>query len=56
MSSNDLYKHGRDGHHDDHDDHGYYGGDRDSHHGGLDRYHYLFEKLKNNKKLLLVLS
>jgi hypothetical protein len=53
MSFNDLYKHGRNRHH---DDHGYYGGHGDSHHGGLERCFYLFEKMKSNKKLLLVLS
>jgi hypothetical protein len=56
MSFNDLYKQKRDGHH---DDHGYYAGNRDAHHGhhgGLERYFYLFEKLKSNKKLLLALS
>lgn len=53
MSFNDLFKDRRDGYH---DDHGYYGGHRDSHHGGLERYLYLFEKLKSNRKLWIGLS
>jgi hypothetical protein len=53
MSFNDLFKQRRDGHH---DDHGYYGGQRDGHHGGIERYLYLFEKLKSNKKLWITLS
>ncbi len=56
MSLDDLFKHRGHGHHDDH--HDYYGGHHDSHyhHGGLERYLYLFEKLKGNRKLWLFLS
>jgi hypothetical protein len=56
MGFDDLFKHRRDGYH---DDHGYYGGHRDDHHGhhgGIGQYLYLFEKLKNNKKLWIALS
>jgi hypothetical protein len=56
MGFDDLFKHRRDGHH---DDHGYYGGHRDyhhGHHGGFERYLYLFEKLKGNRKLWIALS
>ena len=58
MDFDDLFKHrGRGGHHDEHHS-DYYRGHRDghhSHHGELGQYSYLFEKLKNNKMLLLVL-
>jgi hypothetical protein len=53
MSFNDLFKDRSDGYH---DNHGYYGGHRDDHHGGLERYRYLFEKLKSNRKLWIGLS
>jgi hypothetical protein len=58
MGLDDLFKHKRHGHHYDHDDHGYYGGHRDDHHGhhgGIERYLYLFEKLKSNRKLWIAL-
>lgn len=59
MGSDDMFKHRGDRHH---ENHGYYGGQRNdhhdhhSHHGGIERYLYLFEKLKGNKKLLLILA
>jgi hypothetical protein len=56
MGLDDLFKHNRHMHH---DDHGYYGGHRDDHHGhhgGIERYLYLFEKLKSNRKLWIALS
>jgi len=55
MGLDDLFKHKRHGHH---DDHGCYGGHRDDHHGhhgGFERYLYLFEKLKSNRKLWIAL-
>jgi hypothetical protein len=56
MGFEDYFKQRRNGHH---NDNGYYGGHRDEHHGhekGIGQYLYLFEKLKNNKKLLVALS
>ncbi|MDD5760104.1 MAG: hypothetical protein PHI06_13595 [Desulfobulbaceae bacterium] len=54
---NDLFEHKREGHH---NDHGYYGGHRErgdhDHHGGSERYFYLFDRLKTNKKLLVAIS
>ncbi len=52
MGLDDLFKHKKQGHH---TDHSHYGGHHD-HHGGSERYLYLFEKLKNNKKLLLAIA
>ena len=56
MGLDDFFKHNRHGHN---DEHGYYGGhgyDHHGHHGGIERYLYLLEKLKNNKKLWIALS
>lgn len=56
MGFDDLFKHREHGHR---DNRGYYGGHQNghhSHHGGIQQYLYLFEKLKNNKKLLIALS
>lgn len=55
MGLDDLFKHKR---HGDHDDHGYYcghGHGHHGHHGGIERYLYLFEKLKSNRKLWIAL-
>lgn len=55
MGFDDFFKHERNRHH---DDHGYYGRHRNSYHGhhkGFLQYLYLFEKLKNNRKLLKIL-
>ena len=56
MGLDDSFKHNRHGHN---DEHGYFGGhghDHHGHHGGIERYLYLLEKLKNNKKLWIALS
>jgi len=53
MGFDDLFKHGKDRHY---DDHGYNGGHRNSHHGGIQKYLYLFEKLKSNRKWLKILT
>lgn len=52
MGLDDLFK--RRGHH---NDHGYYGNrhDHHGHHGSLEQYLHLFERLKNNRKLLKAL-
>jgi hypothetical protein len=50
------FKHRRPDHR---NDHNYYGVQRDAHHdhhGGLEQYLNFFEKLKNNKKLMMALS
>jgi len=50
------FKHRRPDHR---NDHNYYSGQRDAHrdhHGGLEQYLNFFEKLKNNKKLMMALS
>jgi uncharacterized membrane protein len=57
MSFNDLFEQRRKNGH--YDDHGYYGGHRDSHydnHGGIEKYRYIIEKLKGSKKLLIALA
>lgn len=57
MGFDDLFKHRGHGHNDNHGR--YYGGHQNGHHGhhgGFQQYLYLFEKLKNNKKLLIALS
>ena len=57
MSFNDLFDQRRKNGH--YDDHGYYGGHRDSHydnHGGIEKYRYIIEKLKGSKKLLIALG
>jgi hypothetical protein len=54
MSFNDLFDQRRKNGH--YEDHGYYGGHRDSHydnHGGIEKYRYINEKLKGSKKLLI---
>ena len=56
MGFDDLFKHGRDGHH---NDQGYYGGRGDDHHGQLgehEKYLHPLDKLKANKKLLIALA
>jgi len=53
MGFNDLFKHREHGHY---NNHGNYCGDHHDHHGGVEKYIYLFEKLKNHKKLLIMLS
>jgi hypothetical protein len=56
MGFDDLFKHRKSGYHNDRE---YYGGHRDEHHGhhgGLERYLYYFEKLKNNKKIWIAFS
>lgn len=55
MGLDDFFKQERNRHN---NDHGYYGGHRNSYHGhhkGILQYLYLFEKLKNNGKLLKIL-
>lgn len=52
MGSNDFFKNRTHRHN---SDQGYYSGHQENHYGGFERYSYLFEKLKNNKKLLIVL-
>ena len=52
MGFDDLFKHGKDRHY---DDHGYRGGHPNSYHshlGGIQKFQYFFEKLKNNRKWL----
>ncbi len=56
MGFDDLFKHRGHGHHDDHGNYGGYRHGHNSHHGGIERYLYLFEKLKSNKKLMMALS
>lgn len=53
MGLDDLFK--RRGQH--HNDHGHYGTrhDHHGHHGSLEQYLHLFERLKNNRKLLKAL-
>ena len=51
MGFDDFFKHGRHGHHNNH----YYDGHRHGHHGGIEQYLYLYEKLKDNPKLLKIL-
>lgn len=53
MGFHDLFKHKGRGHY---NSHSYYAGDHHDHHGGVEKYIYLFEKLKNHKKLLIMLS
>lgn len=55
MGFDDLFKQRGDRHH---DDHGYYGNrhDHHGHHDGFERYLHLFERVKNNRKLLTGLS
>lgn len=53
MGLDDLFKHRGHGHH---RDHGYYRGHHDSHHGHIDQYIYLFNKVRNNRKLLVALA
>jgi len=57
MGLDDLFEQKKQRHY---NDHGYYGGHRDDghhdHHEGRERYRNLFEKLKNNKKILIAIS
>lgn len=52
MGFDDLFKHGKDRHY---GDHGYNGGHQNSYQsplGGIQKFQYFFEKLKNNRKWL----
>lgn len=52
MGFDDLFKYRKDARY---SDHGYYGGQQNFHHGhlgGIQKYIYLYEKLRSNRKLL----